>query len=363
MDASPSSALQRIRPPTPLPAPAPAAVAVASLPASTADLVASGSTFRMCIYVLLWYFLTVVNSVSTKKLLNDLPLPAMVSAWNLILGVPMIAPTLLFRRSKIMEQIKLNARSFGILGAVHALGHLCTIYSLSAGSVSFTHIIKSGEPIFAALFSGLILNKVYPLRVYATLIPIIVGVSLASADASMASAVSFTSAMLSNVCYQLRSVLAKSLMLAPAADVAVSPSTVFRILTVCSALLSVPICLLLEGQQLTHAWRLSLATGVSAQQLVLNILVSSLSFYSYNEVAFWVLGLVDPITHSICNCLKRVVIIVASSIILRTPHSMLSVAGCALAIGGTFLFARSHSIKEKSSTSASVSVESPPLRS
>lgn len=301
------------------------------------------SNAQLCLYFLLWYLLTLVNNVSTKKLLIDLPLPAFVTSLNLLLGIPLFLPVVFLRRPKFENGIQ-NIKPFSILGSVHMLGHLATLYSLSAGSVSFTHLVKAAEPIFAALFSMLILKQASSLIAYASLLPIIIGVSMASADASAFTTQGFVTAMMSNVCYQLRSVLAKTLM--PNAkspsngpNSSLSPANVYRILTVCGAMASIPLCLILEGTRIVALWNIALRSGVTLQTLLTNILVSSFSFYAYNEVSFWVLGLVDPVTHSIGNCLKRVVIIVASSIILRTPHSLLSILGCVIAVLGTVAYA------------------------
>jgi solute carrier family 35, member E1 len=55
-------------------------------------------------------------------------------------------------------------------------------------------------------------------------------------------------------------------------------------------------------------------------------------------VAFLALESVHPVTHAVGNTIKRVVIIVSSVIAFRTPMSRQSVAGSAIAIGGTLLY-------------------------
>lgn len=49
------------------------------------------------------------------------------------------------------------------------------VLSLSAGSVSFTHIIKSAEPIFSTLIQA-VLGITSPLMVNLCLLPIVAGV-------------------------------------------------------------------------------------------------------------------------------------------------------------------------------------------
>lgn len=51
---------------------------------------------------------------------------------------------------------------------------------MSKVAVSFTHIIKSGEPAFSVLVSRFLLGETFPLPVYLSLLPIIGGCALAA---------------------------------------------------------------------------------------------------------------------------------------------------------------------------------------
>lgn len=51
---------------------------------------------------------------------------------------------------------------------------------MSKVAVSFTHIIKSGEPAFSVLVSRFILGETFPPAVYLSLLPIIGGCGLAA---------------------------------------------------------------------------------------------------------------------------------------------------------------------------------------
>lgn len=52
--------------------------------------------------------------------------------------------------------------------------------SMSKVAVSFTHIIKSGEPAFSVLVSRFLLGDTFPAPVYFSLLPIIGGCALAA---------------------------------------------------------------------------------------------------------------------------------------------------------------------------------------
>ncbi|RWV87275.1 hypothetical protein BHE74_00014501 [Ensete ventricosum] len=51
---------------------------------------------------------------------------------------------------------------------------------MSKVAVSFTHIIKSGEPAFSVLVSRFLLGERFPVPVYLSLLPIIGGCALAA---------------------------------------------------------------------------------------------------------------------------------------------------------------------------------------
>jgi solute carrier family 35 protein E1 len=60
--------------------------------------------------------------------------------------------------------------------------------------------------------------------------------------------------------------------------------------------------------------------------------LSGLAFYLYNEASFQALERLSPVTHSVANTLKRVIIIVASCIVFKTPMSKEGMVGSAVAV-------------------------------
>ena len=72
--------------------------------------------------------------------------------------------------------------------------------------------------------------------------------------------------------------------------------------------------------------------------LLSNLLISGFSYYCYNEVAFWILGSISPMTHAVGNTVKRVIIILASILILKAPISNYGMLGSTIAVLGTFAY-------------------------
>ena len=291
--------------------------------------------FRLGFYFFLWYFFTVVYNVSNKRVLNDLPLPATVAAIQILIGIPVFLPVWLIKRPNF-DAFKSVLPALCKIGFCHALGNLATVVSLSQGAVSFTHIIKAAEPIFSAVLSASIYGDYSPTSVYITLIPIVLGVAVASVKELSFTWIGFLAGMASNLFYQLRIVLSKKELTNESNSL--SPANFFRVLTIISAVELLPISIALEGYKLRSVWDSAIANGVDMDNLISNILISGFSSYCYNEVSFWILGSISPMTHAVGNTIKRVVIIMASIIILKSPISTHGVIGSAVAVIGTFLY-------------------------
>jgi solute carrier family 35 protein E1 len=308
-------------------------------------------------YFVIWYTLTIVYNISSKRLLDIFPFPATISVLQLILGIPVFLPIWLFKAPSISNK---NLEQYSKIAFFHGMGNYATCISLGAGAVSFTHIIKAAEPIFSAVLSAIVFGTIFPFEVYLSLFPIVVGVGLASAKELSFTWISFFSAMASNLFYQLRIVLAKKEMTSngntksndkilskmesnnttvPSKnnDDIISPENLFRIITIISAIQLFPIALLIEGGTLQTAYSSIIKSG-KYEEFLSSMLISGISYYMYNEVAFWILGLVNPISHAVGNTIKRIVIIFASIILLNTPITLQGALGSFIAVLGTLTY-------------------------
>ena len=292
-------------------------------------------TIKLGFYFCLWYFFTIVYNVSNKRVLNELPLPATVAFIQLVLGIPVFLPGWILKCPNF-ESVRNNLPVLCKISLMHALGNLATVISLGSGAVSFTHIIKASEPVFSAVISGVILGSYFPIPVYMTLIPIGCGVAMASMKELSFSWHGFCSGMASNFFYQMRIVMSKKEL--SGENNTLSPANFFRVLTIISALLLFPISVAMEGYKIRNEWNTALARGMDTELFISNLIVSGVSYYCYNEVAFWILGSIHPITHAVGNTIKRVVIILASVLILKSPMHYYSVLGSTVAVLGTFMY-------------------------
>jgi solute carrier family 35 protein E1 len=72
--------------------------------------------------------------------------------------------------------------------------------------------------------------------------------------------------------------------------------------------------------------------------IIQNIVLSGVFFYLYNEFAFAFTAKVGPVTSSVLNTLKRVIIIVVTAIVFGEAMERNAMIGSAVAIAGTMFY-------------------------
>ncbi|KAG5388960.1 hypothetical protein IGI04_030501 [Brassica rapa subsp. trilocularis] len=124
--------------------------------------------------------------------------------------------------------------------------------------------------------------------------------------------------------------------------------TLFSIITLMSLFLMAPVTFFSEGIKFTPSYIQS--AGVNVQQIYTKSLIAALCFHAYQQVSYMILARVSPVTHSVGNCVKRVVVIVSSVIFFKTPVSPVNAFGTGIALAGVFLYSRVKRIKPKPKT-------------
>ena len=177
-----------------------------------------------------WYLMSIVYSVLNKEVLTVWKFPCVFSAVQLLVGALWIGglwtplPTFGMRKQRYAPLREPPQLSWSQLWAVSsvaiwlALGHVMSTVAPAYGTVAFTNVVKTLEPLFTCLFSAVLLRQVFALPVYLSLVPVILGVALASASEVSFSMISLVSGLLSNVCFALRAISAKKLMSRPVGE-------------------------------------------------------------------------------------------------------------------------------------------------
>ena len=304
---------------------------------TTTEPIASGwrRTLRLTTLFFLWYVLNVGYNIGNKRVLNALPIPWTAATVELFFGFPYVAMLWMTGLRKSPRLSFSNVKTLSSQAFFLAATHVAGVISFGAGAISFTHILKATEPVWSALILGIFFREFLPLPVYASLIPIIGGVGLASFKELSFTRLSFVAGTLSAVTSATKAILSKKVLDGKPLGENLTPANMFAVLTILGFLFILPASLLIEGPNAVKiAWNAALAKGYSNMQLFQLLSISGFLYYLYNEVAFLALSEVAPVTHAVTNTVKRVVIILASVIVFRNPVSMLGMMGSGMAILG-----------------------------
>ena len=339
-------------------------------------------------FIALWYSLNVGFNLTNKSLFNIFPFPWFVSTIHVVVGTVYCGVTYLLGAKDASFQRVITKEEFKkILGpaSMHAMGHVAANLSFAAVAISLTHTVKTLEPLFNVVLSQLILGAATPLSVMASLIPVIVwsallhtcivqtkcsmchvflsavlaccvliacnhlkecftlfnisrcmqvGVALASAAELSFNWLGFISAMMSNLTFGFRAVWTKA-ALASIKDL--GSTAIYAYTTLISVFICAPGIIFFEGAKLGAGINNAISI-VGAQGFYLRLLAVGLLYHLYNQFAFNTLGRVTPVSHGVCNVVKRIVIIGSSVVFFGNKLSTQTQAGTVVALAGTWLY-------------------------
>ncbi|CAE8606923.1 unnamed protein product, partial [Polarella glacialis] len=138
--------------------------------------------FGVVIYIGLWYVLNIGYNIYNKQSLIAYPFPWACALWQMVFGWFIFVPLWLLRIRKVPKLSMKQALLLSPSALAHLATHVGAVVAFAAGAVSFGHIVKASEPVVSSILNFTFLGEVCPWQVYASLLPIIGGVGLASAS-------------------------------------------------------------------------------------------------------------------------------------------------------------------------------------
>jgi len=290
-----------------------------------------------------WYLMSIVYSVLNKQVLQVWKFPFTFSAVQLLVGALWIC-TLWLRvpgtGASLREPPSVSGdvvKQLMPVATFLALGHALSTVAPAYGTVAFTNVVKTLEPLFTCALSAVFLGQIFSPLVYLSLVPVIAGVILASTNEVSFSAISLYSGLASNLMFACRALTAKRVMGSPLGR-SLSPNNMYGLLTLLSLALLLPVGLAIEGGQLAAGTAATVAELGGVWPFVKLLLMTGVSHYVYNECAFVALSAVHPVTHAVANTVKRIAVIIVTVVYFRDKFTAVGAAGSAIAILGVFLY-------------------------
>jgi drug/metabolite transporter (DMT)-like permease len=187
--------------------------------------------------------------------------------------------------------------------------------------VSLVMTLRATEPLFTLALSTIVFGTDDGLRRLVSLIPVVCGASmsaLGSADATLAGAVACAA---SNACFAARGVLTKVIRARHAAD----NYSLFLHINVIGALMA-------------GAYVVVAGAAVVLPESMTILVINGVAFWAYLQLSWLVLARVTAVTHSVCNAMRRPVVILAGWLQFGNEITSLNACGIALACGGAALY-------------------------
>lgn len=301
-------------------------------------------TLQLALVFGLWYFQNVVFNIYNKKVLNLFPFPWLLGSFQLFVG----SVWMFILWSLKLQPCPKISKPFviALLGPAlfHTIGHVSACVSLSKVAVSFTHVIKSSEPVFSVVFSSF-LGDTYPVQVWLSILPIVLGCSLAAFTEVSFNFQGLWGALISNVGFVLRNIYSKRSL---QHFKEVNGLNLYGWISIISLLYLFPVAVLVEGSQWVQGYHRAIQSVGKSSTFFFWVLLSGIFYHLYNQSSYQALDEISPLTFSVGNTMKRVVVIVSSVLVFRNPVRPLNALGSAIAIFGTFLYSQATLASKKS---------------
>lgn len=299
-----------------------------------------------------WYWANTVFNVYNKQVLKVFPYPLTCTVAQFIVAGCFMAALWLLRLKRPPRVNRFLLRFAMPLAVLHAAGFLLTNMSLGKVSVAFTHTVKSTEPFFSVALTPSILGDVPTWGILGSLVPIVAGVALASANEATFNWIGLFSALGSNLALQSRNVLSKRLMdggrrkkrtLAVSLEEdrtleSLDNVNLFSTISILAFFVLLPVCLLWEGVPLLGAAASVATTGISTAKLHTMLVIAGACRCLDVLSSYMILKRVSPVTHSVGNCVKRAVVIFVSILFFKSKMNGLNIAGTVLALLGVLMY-------------------------
>jgi len=198
--------------------------------------------------------------------------------------------------------------------------------------VSFAQAIGSTTPAFTAAFAAAMLGAREAPSVYATLVPVVVGVVIATGFEPSFHAFGFGAAVAATAVRAFKAVL-QGVLLADPADRVDSQALLRRMAPLAVAML-LPATLILEPGAISATARLMVTDRAFGAFLIANACLS----YAVNLTNFLVTKRTSPLTLHVLGNAKGIVATAASVAIFRNPVSSAGMAGYLVAVAGAFAY-------------------------
>ncbi|CAH0481865.1 unnamed protein product [Peronospora belbahrii] len=236
-----------------------------------------------------------------------------------------------------------------LLASVRILTVLFGLTALKYIAVSFTQTIKSSAPFFTVLLTYFLLGQRTGWRINFSLTPIVTGLIFCSFSDNSFHVIGFVAALMSNCVDCIQNVLTKKLL---------NRSYSTSQLQLYSSMFAV----IMQLVFIIYNWVVSpldpilesSKTNCSVSFIALVLILDGACFFIQCALAYMLMSMVSPVTHSVANCVKRALIIVLSIYRYGDDVTLMNWCGMILVIVGVYGFNAASRIEREEAAKDSV---------
>lgn len=295
-------------------------------------------------YLFLWYFFSALTLFLNKYIIAYMKGdPTLLGCCQMLLTmtggyIQMHFPCGMYKKVTRLKKPAGFVRHMVIVGCMRFATVLLGLIALNYVAVSFTETIKSSAPAFTVVISRLVLGEISGIYVKLSLIPVMGGLALCSANELSFNIIGFTTALLTNISECGQNVYSK--MLISGESFKYTPAEMQFYTSLASVVAMLPVSfLMLDGSALSN---------IDAHMLV--CLLANGAFFHFQTITAYVLmDYISPVTHSVANTVKRALLIWLSVILFGNPVTFLSGLGTVVVILGVLLYNKAQEIDSRSS--------------
>jgi solute carrier family 35 protein E1 len=272
--------------------------------------------------IILLFVISFLTDRATKLILASSPYPLILTFIQFLIST--ILSALLLIASNSFAALKRNDL-FGlfVVSLAHTIGFLTTNISLSGLSLGLVATVKASESLFTAAISRIFFKQQFSTKLYLSLIPIVLGVALASLSSVEFNWLGLSFAAASNVCFAARTTLASNVL--NKEKNSMNQLNLYFYMSLISSVITFPV--------------LFFSNYPISSSSYLTFLLNGVGHYTYNQLSIILLSYLSPVAHVVMHAVRRIFTLYAAAIVNNTQITKEIMAGSLLVMLGVMIFA------------------------